>query len=97
MTNYSSERIIANTLIHIMWTLFIKKGHEAMTATTLYCSFCGVNEQEVSILIKSPIPGPCAAICEGCIAICNQMIQGCVDKMVKAGDPGTAGLTPPNV
>ncbi len=38
---------------------------------TLYCSFCGKSEHEVAKLIA----GPTVFICDGCIELCNKVIE----------------------
>lgn len=38
---------------------------------TLYCSFCGKSEHEVSKLIA----GPGVLICDECVGICNDILK----------------------
>lgn len=39
---------------------------------TLYCSFCRKNDEQVAKLIA----GPAVFICDGCVDLCNRIIDG---------------------
>jgi len=58
---------------------------------TLYCSFCGKSQHEVGKLIA----GPAAHICDGCVGLCNDVIEhtdllGLMKADEAAGETGQA-------
>lgn len=53
----------------------------AMRRGTLYCSFCGKMQTEVTDLIA----GPTVFICNECVALCSELIaQRAIERAVKA-------------
>ncbi len=50
-----------------------------------HCSFCGKNQAQV----KRMVAGPGVYICEGCIALCNQMLQQ--QERIERGEPPEPG------
>ncbi|GIT37254.1 MAG: hypothetical protein Ct9H300mP6_11220 [Gammaproteobacteria bacterium] len=49
-----------------------KKGTKSKENKILYCSFCGKGQNEVQKLIA----GPSVYICEECVDLCNNIIEG---------------------
>jgi hypothetical protein len=54
---------------------------------TLHCSFCGKSQHEVGKLIA----GPAVTICDGCVALCNDVIEHTdVSALLSADEAGGA-------
>jgi len=50
----------------------VSEPKQAVPATTLYCSFCGKTQHEVSKLIA----GPAAVfVCDQCVALCMDLVR----------------------
>lgn len=49
-----------------------KKEAPAKAEEILYCSFCGKSQHSVKRLIA----GPVALICDECVELCNEILQG---------------------
>jgi ATP-dependent protease Clp ATPase subunit len=41
----------------------------------LRCSFCHKTQEQAKVLIKSPVGGPTALICDDCVKACGEILE----------------------
>lgn len=70
-----------------------KNGSGSKKKSTLYCSFCGKNQQE----IKKLIAGPSVYICDQCVSLCSEIIAEEKKDAVINGEGGTKLLLPSEI
>jgi hypothetical protein len=97
LTHSQSLELMAKAFGYDNWNILaakIEADHPAQavavpTDRTLYCSFCGKSQHDVSKLIA----GPDSFICDECVSLCNDIVElGAVLKLLEEDEAaGAAG------
>jgi hypothetical protein len=96
LTHSQSLELMAKAFGYDNWNILAAKIEaerpapaEATATKTLYCSFCGKSQHEVSKLIA----GPDSFICDECVGLCNDIIElGALLKLLEEDEAaGAAG------
>jgi hypothetical protein len=93
LTHSQSLEAIAQAFGYDNWNILAAKIEASRPAPaehaakgTLHCAFCGKPQQEVKLLIA----GPGTAICNECVALCDDLVDDNeIDRRLREAPPGT--------